>query len=307
MSTLGRKCSEETRRKISIANTGKKASEETRRKQSESHKGKKFSEETKRKMSEALKGRPGKSPSEETRAKLSKALKGRPKSEETKRRMSVADRNLSQQAHDNKSRAAKNHPPVSDETKRKMSDAQIGKIQSKETINKRRISRAGYKHSEETKRKIGEGQIGKVYSEEARTKLSKAATERVLSGKDYRVKGHFNSLKAGKSVGYRSISVELRIMEILECSGYVKSWKFESAYIKYVDSDGYFHRTIPDFLVECVDGSRLCIEGKGDWLVDNYLASEKYPATVEWCEENNYTFILVTNKGLEKGWKIPNS
>lgn len=296
MSIVGRKCSEETKRKISEANKGKHPSEETRRKLSESHKGKKFSEETKRKMSKSLKGRKGKSPSEETRAKLSRATKGRPKSVETRRRMSIArkGRKIPNKGH-----------KISNETRKNMAKAQTGKIQSQETINKRRISRAGYKHSEETKRKIGEGQIGKVYSEEARTKLSKAATERVLSGKDYRVKGHFNSLKAGKSVGYRSISVELRIMEILECSGYVKSWKFESTYIKYVDSDGYSHRTIPDFLVECVDGSRLCIEGKGDWLVEGYLASEKYPATVEWCEENNYTFILVTNKGLEKGWKIP--
>lgn len=59
---LGKKHSEETKRKMSEAMKGERSpwlgkhlSEETRRKMSEVHKGKKFSEETRRKMSEARK------------------------------------------------------------------------------------------------------------------------------------------------------------------------------------------------------------------------------------------------------------
>ncbi len=53
----GFKHSDETRAKVSAANTGKKHSEESRRKISEGNKGKVFSEETKRKMSESAKAR----------------------------------------------------------------------------------------------------------------------------------------------------------------------------------------------------------------------------------------------------------
>ena len=98
----GRKVSEETKRKLSIAkkgNTyskGKKHSEETRRKISLNNaqywKGKKRSEETKRKISLAGKGH---KLSEETRRKIGLAKKGntnskgKKHSEETKRKMSL--------------------------------------------------------------------------------------------------------------------------------------------------------------------------------------------------------------------------
>lgn len=56
----------------------------------------------------------------------------------------------------------------------------IGKKQSQETIEKRRLSRDGYRHSEETKRKIGIAHKGKKVSVEARKKmsLSKAGKKR---------------------------------------------------------------------------------------------------------------------------------
>ena len=98
----GRKVSEETKRKLSLAkkgNTyskGKKHSEETRRKISLNNaqywKGKKRSEETKRKISLAGKGH---KLSEETRRKIGLAKKGntnskgKKHSEETKRKMSL--------------------------------------------------------------------------------------------------------------------------------------------------------------------------------------------------------------------------
>ena len=68
MSQYGKRHTDETRRKISVAMMGRKPSEEARRKMSESKKGKPLPEETRRKMSEARKGKPL---PEETRRKMS--------------------------------------------------------------------------------------------------------------------------------------------------------------------------------------------------------------------------------------------
>ena len=76
----GKKMSEETKRKLSVANkgkikgpTGKKMSEETKRKISESKKGKKHTLEAKKKISEAGKGRIF---TAEARRKISEKLEG---------------------------------------------------------------------------------------------------------------------------------------------------------------------------------------------------------------------------------------
>ena len=77
--------SNETREKISKANTGKVRSDEFRRNAAESSRGRKHSEETKAKLSELHKG---KKLSEEHKLKLSEAHKGKKLSEEHIRNMS---------------------------------------------------------------------------------------------------------------------------------------------------------------------------------------------------------------------------
>ena len=83
----GKKCSSETRRKISEARKG----------QPSPRKGKKHSEESKAKMSAIKKGKKGKPHSLETRAQISASNKGKPsrqkgkqRTEETKAKISVA-------------------------------------------------------------------------------------------------------------------------------------------------------------------------------------------------------------------------
>lgn len=112
----GKRCSENTRKKISAANTGKTSpnkgkyhSEETRKKISDSHKGKHLSDEHRQKLSESLKGRTfseetikklskshkgmiGKHHSEETRKKIAESHKGKHHSEETKKKISESKR-----------------------------------------------------------------------------------------------------------------------------------------------------------------------------------------------------------------------
>ena len=87
----GKKTSEETKKKMSIANTGRKFGPRphgVKNKISESLKGRKKSEEHRRNISEAQKGRTF---SVETRKKISEGNKGKKRSEETKRKRSEAE------------------------------------------------------------------------------------------------------------------------------------------------------------------------------------------------------------------------
>lgn len=145
------KHSPETIEKIRAAHLGRKLSEETKRKLSEAVSGEKHpffgkhrSEETKRKMSEARKGEKnhmyGKHLSDETKRKLSEANKGKRLSEEHREKLSIS--------HKGKR--------LSEETKRKLSISHKGKRFSEEHREKLSKSRTGRKLSEETKRKISE-------------------------------------------------------------------------------------------------------------------------------------------------------
>lgn len=79
--------SEETRDKLSKANTGKKVSEETREKIKKTLTGRKRCPEATKKAANKIKGRPR---SEETKEKIRRALKGRRHSEERKAAISKA-------------------------------------------------------------------------------------------------------------------------------------------------------------------------------------------------------------------------
>ncbi|HUS51673.1 MAG TPA: NUMOD3 domain-containing DNA-binding protein [Candidatus Paceibacterota bacterium] len=97
----GKKLSEKTKRKISLANKGKKHSKETKKKMSIASKGRKHSEETKRKMSIAKKGNHNSrgtefkkghkfTHSQETKEKIRNKLKGHRVLEETKKKLRLA-------------------------------------------------------------------------------------------------------------------------------------------------------------------------------------------------------------------------
>jgi len=84
---LGRKHTEESKRRMSEAHKGRspEAEAERRRKQSESMKGKKRDEETRRRISE---GHKGSKHTEESKRRMSEAHKGKKQSEETRRKQS---------------------------------------------------------------------------------------------------------------------------------------------------------------------------------------------------------------------------
>ena len=158
-SHLGRKCSDETKKKLSEAHKGKVISEEQRRQISTANKGKVFSEEHKRKLKCKI-------VSEETRKKISESRKGYVPSAETRHKLSEA-----------RSR-------MSDETRRKISEGNKGKKRSEETRKKISEVNKGRVLTEEQRRKSSEAHKGKKLSDEARKKMSEAQNKRRLREKN---------------------------------------------------------------------------------------------------------------------------
>lgn len=131
-SPIGRICSEETKRKIGLANKGRSSgppSEETRKKMRDWQKNRPpASEETRRKMSESLKG---KKRSEEFKENMRNIMLGRKLSDETRRRISIGKTGttrppISEETRKKMSDAAKSRPPITEETRRKIGDISRG-------------------------------------------------------------------------------------------------------------------------------------------------------------------------------------
>lgn len=145
--TYGKPLSEETRRKISVANLGKHHGEETRRKMREA-----WTPERRWAQNDRQRG---KARSAETRAKISAALTGernpnygKPRSEETRRKISEA--RMGQR--------------LSEETRLKISEARMGQQASAETCAKISAALSGARHP----------MYGKHHSDDTRAKMSEA-------------------------------------------------------------------------------------------------------------------------------------
>lgn len=124
---LGRKHSDETKKKISIANKGHEVSEKQRLQISESQKGRKrppITEEHRRKLSEWQKGKKRKPLSEEHKNKIGASLKGKTRSPEACRNISEGQKGkvMSEETKRKMSIAAKNRV-VSEETRAKLSES----------------------------------------------------------------------------------------------------------------------------------------------------------------------------------------
>lgn len=166
-SSLGRKASDETKKKLHDSHIGYINTEETRIKMSKSRMGHTTSEETKRKISEANKlyfNRPEvKQAQREYNIKFGVKPPGRKNcivSESTKQKLREHKHSDESKAKMSKARMGK---PLSEETKQRMREGQA----------KRRAGENGtFKHSEETKQKISKSTMGRIVSEETRKKIS---------------------------------------------------------------------------------------------------------------------------------------
>lgn len=135
MSNSKLQMSDETKKKMSISKMGHTVSKETRQKLSDKHSGKVLSKEHKDKISLAMLGRPGpmagKKHSDVTKNKISKAKKGRVSnrkgcklSDDTKRKIRQSHKKI-MWTKDMREKISKTHKGkiLSEATKKKMSDA----------------------------------------------------------------------------------------------------------------------------------------------------------------------------------------
>ena len=143
------------------------ASEETRKKMSLAQKGKQISEEQKKKLSVALKGR---IMSDEHKKKIGEANKGKHHTEESKKKMSNSKKGL--QSGEKHPMFGKHH---SEETRKKMSQNHYDCSGEKNPMFGKHLS-------EETKKKMSNAKKGKPMSEEQKKKLSKRVLQFTLNG-----------------------------------------------------------------------------------------------------------------------------
>jgi len=167
----GIKRSEVTRQKISEAlrvlalsgrppsHTGKKHSEETKRRISLAKKGVKVSDKERERISIMNAARRGVKRSEATRLKISQSIKGVPFSEE--RRLALS-----------KSRKGKAPTEAQLENLRKMSAKIRGRPMPEEQKRLISLARMGSRNTEESKRKMSEIKKGRKHSEETKLKMS---------------------------------------------------------------------------------------------------------------------------------------
>lgn len=163
---LGRKFSDETKRKLSASLKGKARAPEAVQKAKESNAGFKHSDETRARLSMIAKSR-----TPEHLAKIALAAKGHKASDATKLQMSESrrGRKVSDSARANISAGKKGlkRAPFSEEWRRNISLSQIGRVKSAETLEKMRIANIGKKMSPESIRKSSEAQRGKKLSPES--------------------------------------------------------------------------------------------------------------------------------------------
>lgn len=225
--TCGSKHTDETKKKISKANSGRTAwnkgkkcpptekvlahlkelhkkmigrvvSESTRKRISEIHKGKVVSEETRKKQSENNVGMLGKQQTPETRRKISESRMGHVVTKETREKL----------------RIQKLGKPLTEEHKQKIGNTLKGqRVGEKHPMwgkkrteeSKRKTSESlkknppmlGKKHTDETKNKLRVARSKQVFTEETRRKLSVASTGRKYPPRTQEAKNKMRDAKLG--------------------------------------------------------------------------------------------------------------
>jgi hypothetical protein len=102
---------------------------------------------------------------------------------------------------------------------------------------------------------------------------------------------------------YRS-SWELEFMKFCEASEKIEKWSTESIAIPYISpKDGQPHRYFADFFIQTTSKEKFVIEIKPASQTGNPINKAKWEAANKWCNQNNFKFLVLTEKELKK-WGI---
>lgn len=112
--------------------------------------------------------------------------------------------------------------------------------------------------------------------------------------------GVFESKKGG-SISYRS-GWEKSLCEYLDADSSVISYSYESIKIPYTTSvrSRRIRTYIPDFSIEMTNDRHILCEVKPLNRVMQVKNQKKFEAAENWCKENGYEFIIITEFELKQ-------
>ena len=174
----------------------------------------------------------------------------------------------------------------SDARKQHASEIRRGVAPMHATRRAQEVNRARV-YSPEHGHNISAAKKGKSFTPAHRAALSGAASKRLASGANFRIKGFYKD-NAGAWHPFRS-HLERACMEFLDARGL--TFQYEPVEIPYVDAGGWCRVARPDFVV----ANQLVLEAKGKHLLKGYLAHPKHEATARYCREHGLTYKIVTD------------
>lgn len=120
------------------------------------------------------------------------------------------------------------------------------------------------------------------------------------------VVGSFPSLTMGRMMRFHS-TIERDMLYWLDYASpvaHIKEQPFPIHYYKEGNKRKY--RYTPDFFVQTTGGQQFLIECKPQSKVHSGDNQAKFTVAQQWCEENNMTFVLVTDAFLRTGYWLDN-
>jgi hypothetical protein len=126
---------------------------------------------------------------------------------------------------------------------------------------------------------------------------------RRVSNRGGNIVGHFPSLKLGRMVAFESL-IERDFIYLLDYEPAVEHFSEQPLVIRYQHA-GKKRQYTPDFRV-IYRGHPFLFECKPTRFVNDLENQIKFEAARLWCQEQGWTFGIVTDEHLTSNWRITN-
>lgn len=127
---------------------------------------------------------------------------------------------------------------------------------------------------------------------------------RKVSNRGGNIIGSFSSLKMKSSIKYES-TIERDFLYFLEYDPTVVEYYAQPMVIETTDKKGKVHTYTPDFRVIRIDRKEI-IECKPEALLDQPHSQQQIEMGVEWTNNNDHNFVIVTDTDLRKDHTLAN-